>query len=312
MRQVTYRRIVDLAGIVVDLAAETPEQATCLEWHFGRLPGGNDHTDLRIDLRRAPCPHPESPPSLLDGPITRWHGPSSLHLWHELGMGGVLTGSTLVVGGEPPPDGQWRAARQLLFSALSVFLDQRDLLVLHGAMIGRDGDAALVLGGSGCGKSTVAMAGLRSGWELLSDDLVVVRADPAGPTAFGIPKRVSIAPELAGQTEAPLQPLPGDDRGRVMLPASALTVGWRRIRALIRTDHHDGDGALQPMSHDDALASVVGAFLEAPRTESLRRHLGRLAALAARPAFVLAHTADADRRLDRATDLLHKAWHSST
>lgn len=305
-----FRRTVDLAGVVLALSAETPSQATCLDWHFGPLSDTHRAPDLAIDLRTSlPATRPTGPPSMRDGPILRWQELNAITLWHEGGLGAVLRDGTLAIGGDQDPDSEWRMVRQLVFSGLSWFLDRRNLLMLHGGLIGRDGHAALLLGATGRGKSTLAVAALQTGWEVLSDDLVIIERDEARPPqAFGVPKRPTVAQDVAAQLGLTLPPLPGDNRSRRMLPAQELTVGWRRVRAVVQLDHHSGDGELRRLSHQESLSALINAFLEAPRPEALRRQLGRLAALAAEPAFVLAHAADPAPRLDRAGELLTLMW----
>lgn len=301
-------RTVDLAGVRVELWAEDPELDRYLEWHFGALPDVSGVADLRVELRATGLPHPWASPDMVDGPISRWAAERELVLWHEQGVGARLADGVLVVGGTAAPQALWRAIRQLLFSALSWFLDQRGALMLHAAMIGRDDEGLLLLGASGSGKSTAAVAGLLTGWELLSDDLVVARAGPEGPDAFGIPKRATVGRPVAERIAASLPELPGDERDRLMLPEEVLTTGWRPVRALVRVSHHRFDGEVRELTLAEMLAELVPSFLEAERPESLRRQLPRLSALAARPRFLLAHAADPGVRLDRAAALLDEIW----
>lgn len=301
-------RTIDLAGTCVELWAETPELERYLEWHFGALPDVVGPVDLRVELCSVGRPRPSGPPDMIDGPISRWIGEGDLVLWHEQDVGAQLVDGVLVVGGDAAAGAMWRAVRQLLFSALSWFLDRRGALVLHAAMVGRDGEGLVLLGASGSGKSTAAAAGLLAGWELLSDDLVVVRAGTDVPDAFGIPKRVTVGRQVAERIARSLPELPADDRDRQMLPETVLTTGWRPVRALVRVGHHRSDGEVRALSLAESLADLVPSFLEAERPESLRRQLPLLSALASRPGFLLAHAADPDDRLDRAAALLEEIW----
>jgi hypothetical protein len=52
-----------------------------------------------------------------------------------------------------------------------------NLVPLHGACIGQDGNGALLLGASGAGKSTLALHGLLDGMEFLAEDAVFVQPD---------------------------------------------------------------------------------------------------------------------------------------
>jgi hypothetical protein len=53
-------------------------------------------------------------------------------------------------------------------------------VVLHSAAIARDGRAFVLVGHSGAGKSTSSALALDAGWEVLSDDMNVVRRTAAG------------------------------------------------------------------------------------------------------------------------------------
>lgn len=56
----------------------------------------------------------------------------------------------------------------------SVLLRQRGMLVLHGSGVSRDDYAIGFMGESGWGKSTLATALVSRGWDLLTDDLLVL------------------------------------------------------------------------------------------------------------------------------------------
>ena len=65
----------------------------------------------------------------------------------------------------------------LLGSVFGAILIQRNLLVLHGNALEKNGKAIICAGPTGAGKSTLAYALVKKGWKLLSDDLVVVNDD---------------------------------------------------------------------------------------------------------------------------------------
>ena len=306
-------RTVDLAGVSVRLTAQTPDLTTCVEWQVGPLPLTEAEPDLLIDLVTAVPAPPVDPPAHRDGPVAVWTTEQSLFLSHDRGGAAHLTltdggAGHLVLGADPGPDDLWRVVRQLLFSALSWFLDRRDLLVLHGGLVSSAGGAALLLGSTGSGKSTTALALHQSGWDLHGDDLVVVTGHGDRPMAFGVPKRMAVDPALAlrvtGRHAAPAPALPGDERGRVMLPASTFTLGWRPLTAVFVTGHDDGDGRITPLPHADVLSAVGGSFLEAYDAGALRRNLRHLAAVAAVPGWQLYLASDPTVRMRRVVDLV--------
>ena len=63
----------------------------------------------------------------------------------------------------------------ILGPALCLLLEQRGLLVLHASCINVDGYAVAFLGGSGWGKSTLATAFHRQGYDVLTDDVMPVK-----------------------------------------------------------------------------------------------------------------------------------------
>ena len=67
-------------------------------------------------------------------------------------------------------------------------------MLLHASSIARDGDAILLLGPPGSGKSDLVLRLLQSGWSLVADDQVVLQAE-------GGELRPSVPAALAGLLE---------------------------------------------------------------------------------------------------------------
>jgi hypothetical protein len=65
-----------------------------------------------------------------------------------------------------------------------------NLVPLHGACIGRDGQGVLLLGASGAGKSTLALQAMLGGMQLLAEDSVFVH--PESLLATGVPNFVHV------------------------------------------------------------------------------------------------------------------------
>jgi serine kinase of HPr protein (carbohydrate metabolism regulator) len=53
-------------------------------------------------------------------------------------------------------------------------------MLLHASSVARDGDAILLLGPPGSGKSDLVLRLLQSGWSLVADDQVALRAEAGG------------------------------------------------------------------------------------------------------------------------------------
>ena len=84
----------------------------------------------------------------------------------------------------------------LEFAVLTLAARAQRLVALHGACMARDGQAVLLLGERGAGKSTLCMHGLRHGLALLSEDSVFVA--PATREAVGLANFLHLrAPSLA-------------------------------------------------------------------------------------------------------------------
>lgn len=77
----------------------------------------------------------------------------------------------------------------------------RDSIVVHAALLSKNGKGVVIVGPSFAGKSTLATALWRNGWSLMSDDLVFV--DTLARTAAPAPRRVSLrsgSKDLVGES----------------------------------------------------------------------------------------------------------------
>jgi hypothetical protein len=87
----------------------------------------------------------------------------------------------------------------LLGQALSFALVLRGFEPLHATVVAIDGAAAAFLGESGLGKSTLAACFLRAGYQLITDDLLILRQSPHGLLACVGPARIKLFPGVAQQ-----------------------------------------------------------------------------------------------------------------
>ncbi len=107
------------------------------------------------------------------------------------------------------PDGRQITGRQndeaheesfqvyLLGQALSYALVKQGFEPLHATAIVVDGTAAVLLGNSGFGKSSLAACFLDAGHRLLTDDLLILRPTSRGIMAYPGPQRIKLFPKLA-------------------------------------------------------------------------------------------------------------------
>ena len=68
----------------------------------------------------------------------------------------------------------------ILGLCMGAILQQRGILPLHASCLYADGDALMILGASGAGKSTTSSVLLNRGWRLMSDDITPVTTQSDG------------------------------------------------------------------------------------------------------------------------------------
>lgn len=85
----------------------------------------------------------------------------------------------------------------LLGVVLSFSLVKRGLDPLHATAVVVDGGAVGFLGDTGYGKSSLGAAFLQAGYPMLTDDLLVLRHDGHGFSAYSGPPRIKLFPEIA-------------------------------------------------------------------------------------------------------------------
>lgn len=259
--------------------------------------------DLRCVLTAAAVERPTRPPDSTNGPIERWNEKGRVLLWHHAGCGVTVTDTTIELGAMLPEESTtWRTFRQLLAEAISAWFADRSLFLLHAAALGRDGRCLLALGPTGAGKSTTAIAALASGWDVYSDDLVVIRRVDERVECWGVPKPLMADGSLATELGLAARVDPDDVRERSELghPPRA---GWAEVGAVLLLDHADADAELSPAPRSVVLAAVAASLFEGAH-HGIGRALPVLAGLASRPAFRLAHDRDASIRITRAAELL--------
>lgn len=137
----------------------------------------------------------------------------------------------------------------------AVAISLQEDLALHAASIDVGGEAVLLTGPSGAGKTTTAAALHAAGCRVLSDDLA--RCDPRGhPTVLPGPAVLRLRADTAKRFGPDSRPTPGGRKTRLIVPAD------RR-----------GDGAPVPLRAIYFLASAPVALQSRPiePTEALQR-----------------------------------------
>lgn len=119
-------------------------------------------------------------------PDLEWPGDSSLRV------------SARCIDVRPAPGADPLSVRLgIVGPGLSLLLAKRKLLVLHGSVIERDGQAVAFVGESGAGKSTLAAALCGRGWRLVSDNLCVLRKSGARYSVLSGPARSKLRTDSA-------------------------------------------------------------------------------------------------------------------
>jgi hypothetical protein len=118
----------------------------------------------------------------------------------------------------------WLVAEWIRQRIVETAVAQSDSIVgLHGAALVRDGSCLILAGGSGAGKTTLAIALCTAGWRLLSDDLAPIERTGGRVLAFPKPLSIKSIPrwrELAGAWAPP--PWPLEPLGGLLVPATVL------------------------------------------------------------------------------------------
>ena len=227
------------------------------------------------------------------------------------------TSTTRRSGHAPTRDNAWigghsenldQALRQLFHYAVTHLLAHHRRYVLHAAGVAAEnGRAYLVIGASGQGKSSLALAAVTSGWRVLSDDLVIVRRGTSGLEASGIPRRVAVPGDLAALLDVRGHPIPGDRRDRWELATDDLSRGWFPIAGVVVVGHSlSPDGELQTLCAEQAMYRVLGAFSSVTDPLLLTEFFPVAGSLCQLPRWRLGHGADAPTRLGVAQRLLEQ------
>jgi len=185
-----------------------------------------------------------------------------------------------------------------LFYVLAV---HHDYTPVHCSGVVSGGQGALMCGGSGTGKTTLAYACARSGLQVLSDDVVHLRIDPASnqlrlwgrPWFLRLaPEAVDLFPELAG-----LQPQLRSDHEWYLeidvenqFPGTAV-VSCEPEALVFLERHRDAASRLQPLNVDSAMERLL-KDIHVSETSVVERHRATLARLLQTKAYTLSYSGD--------------------
>lgn len=282
--------LIDVAGIGVVVRAGTADHASSVASRLGRQSSG-DEPEVVLEVGPVPpSPPAREPDQRLEGYLG-WEEGDGVWIARR---GAVLRvgGGSIHVGGPLDDIDAVDTFDNLLQFGIAVAVARADRLMIHGAVVARDGHGVALIGRSGVGKSTVAAAALLGGWDLLGDDLAVVH--PVEPSIRSVARPPMFPAEIADRHGLEGEREKGGRR-RVTLPVEQLHQGSVELSAVVAVAHGDEGGIERlpggdPGVLDDALAVP-------PFRPVIRRQLAAAAAMVARPIFVLSHAADPERRV---------------
>ena len=301
------RRVMYVAGLPVGLEA-ADGGVPAVELLFKACPHADETALVEIEVTDDAPTRPGRPPDVPDPEhVDLWFEPDGLVVFERLGLGAVASGTTIRAGG---PDGDGRSWRLVVQYALVDALARLGRHAVHAAAFARDGVAVLALGGAGAGKSTLAYAAWRNGWDVLTDDIVWLHTAGAGVAAAGFPKPLAAPVELmGGRPPAGAVAIAGDARGRWILPIDAVTAGPPvPLVGVVQVTHSGGDAELAHAPSGPALlAAVMRSHPLVPAGRVARGFFPVAAATSRLPTVELRHDAAASRRAERAGALLDEA-----
>ena len=304
-----------LGGVELSVHCHDSELEQLCDWHFARLPTlptkrGSHALSIAVRLgNESSATQPSGRPNATQR-VARMqvnHGDDRLHVSHDHGGAAYASHDLIDIAIWSRPDERWLCLRQLLFMTLSWSLAMTGRPILHGALIGSGTRGVLILGNTGAGKSTFALAGLAAGLDVHSDDLVMASTSLDGQLSLrGIPKRLSVSPDGPHTQSVSPTLVPADPRGRVFLPLDRLAHGPIDEVRIAVAGHDHGSGRIERLGALDTLGSVLNSFEFASAPALLKRCFPLLARLGKQPGFTALHAAAAERRVEVAGQLLEQ------
>jgi hypothetical protein len=311
-------RVVAIAGMPVRISAGDERRRATLDQLLGRCVPTELAPVIEISWTADPVPAPRVPVQQPDedhGDVVVWFGDDAVVTRHTSGLVAVGTSAGVVIGGPLPATEPDRAVRRTMQHPLVEAAARHGRHTFHGAVLVRAGQAVLAVGGTGAGKSTLAYAAQRGGWDVLTDDVAMVSHDPGSPTgivAGGLSKPLNVPADVLGVLPPGARALVDDDRRRWVVDLGVPATGGQvPVAGVLVLGHGSGSGNLaEHPGGADSLAFLVDALTMAGSPSRLRAAFGVATRLASRPVFVLTHHAEPAERIASATALLEElaAW----
>jgi hypothetical protein len=108
-----------------------------------------------------------------------------------------VEGWTRIATSDANPRNQWRLSHPLLTLPLIEMLKRRGMYSIHAAGVSRGGRGLLLAGSSGAGKTTLAVALARAGFEFMGDDMLFLSTDTSRLRIHAFPDEVDVTEHTA-------------------------------------------------------------------------------------------------------------------
>jgi hypothetical protein len=299
--------VVDIADIPTAFVAVDQDRAAAIARLLNGLAAHPGSPALTVRYQRRRPARPRRKPSHVYEGFSVWHQGCDLvvHLDDAHAAARATPDGAWIGGHSENLDGVWQ---QLFHFTVTHLLAHHDRYVLHAAgLVAENGNAYVVLGASGQGKSTLALAAVAAGWRLLGDDLVVIRQGALAPEATGIARRVAVPGDLGAVLGVAAPPIAGDHRRRWELSIDTLSRGWFPIAGVIDVGHSPSlDGELQALGGEGAMYRVLGSFSSVTDPLLLTKFFPIAGSLCRLARCRVRHGVDAATRLEVAQRLLEE------
>ena len=200
-------RSYDFHGVAIDVDSDEEAVAEAIGGrlrHFRAIPSGNP--DWRFELRVATAAHVVEPPQGMSRPVYDpavgevLYFPDDDVLWIDvedrIKVHSARTRTRVSVRASALGE-LWLLSRPLFTIPLVEALKRHGLFNLHASAAALEGRVLLLPGTTGAGKSTLAVALARAGWEFLADDMVFLADDGDRLRVYGFSDEVDLSPESA-------------------------------------------------------------------------------------------------------------------
>lgn len=274
----------DLHGLTV--AGESSDADLRRRWQasFASRPAGAGEPDVTVSLNVVPAlpPAPAGEPQFRQGDLLAYYVEGEQVTVHfprygrlDIDLQNAFTGGEVVKAALDT----YGVLEDLVAMAISPHLRRRGRYLIHAFAAVHEGQAVLLVGDVGAGKTTTGMALLNAGWRLLSNDSPIL--DETG-AVLSYPGLLTAYPDtLARFPDAAHLAQDAADRRKVSVNAEEIWPGvWAErasARAIFfpRIDAHKGH-ALQRLSAPETLRRLLPHSVEQWDRATIPAHLATL------------------------------------